>query len=80
MSDRKLAFVPLDQGETSRYFEYVEGLIESDNDKRVRKGQKLAERQVELWEEDDSCPNEDYDEYWTVLDAEVCLDMWNSLV
>ena len=79
MSDRRLAFVGFDLGEKSNYYDYVEGLLDSEDDRKVRRGQRLAEEQVELWEEDHSCPNDD-DEYWNDLYAETCLDMWQSLV
>ena len=80
MSTRKLAFVPLDTGEESRFYAHVSNMLESENDKERRKAERLAKEQIELWDNDDSCPYAEDDRYWTDFHAEVCLDMWKELV
>tara|TARA_B100001778_G_scaffold13776_1_gene10677 strand:+ start:1971 stop:2213 length:243 start_codon:yes stop_codon:yes gene_type:complete len=80
MSEKKNSLRGIDESESSRYYEYVVGLLNNNIVRLNRKGQKLAEEQVELWEEDDSCPSDDLEDDWGEIHGEINLDMWSELV
>lgn len=87
MSSRIAAIPPLNINAKSRYYKKLENDLNSGDEYRMKKASKAVEEQIQLWNEDLSCPYDEttqdfkhYSEIWTEwYYGEINLELWKNL-